>query len=215
MIGQFLLPLEFDLGATFLFALTGAWVAIRRDYDFIGVFTLALVTGVGGGLLRDTIFIRHEHPAVMEDARYIWAVMAATILATLTVPLARRFERLVAAVDALALGAYAVVGVEKALATDLSFTASILVGVVNATGGGLMRDILVRDEPLFFKPGQYYVLAALAGTILFELLLRYWQMPVQVAAWLSIGVTFLFRMLAIKFNWHTTPMPRWGEQSPP
>src|SRR5208282_2362533 len=146
MTDQFLLPLEFDLGATFLFALTGAWVAIRRDYDFIGVFTLALVTGVGGGLLRDTLFIRHEHPAVMEDARYIWAVMAATVLAALTVPLARRFERLVAAVD----------GVEKALATDLSFTASILVGVVNATGGGLMRDILVRDEPLFFKPGQYY-----------------------------------------------------------
>lgn len=210
MIGQFSLPIGFDLGATFLFALTGAWVAIRRDYDFIGVFTLALVTGVGGSLLRDGIFIQHEHPAVMEDARYIWVVLAATVFGALTVQLARRFDRLVATVDALGLGAYAVVGVQKALVSGLSPTASILIGVINATGGGLIRDVLVRDEPLFFKPGQYYVLAALAGAIIFTLALFFGDMSTPGAAWLSIGATFLFRMLAIKFNWHTTPMPRWG-----
>ena len=214
MIGQFQLPPAFDLAATFLFALTGAWAAMRRDYDVIGVFTLALVTGLGGGLLRDTLFIRHEHPAAIEDARYIWAVLAATALATLTVPLARRFDRLVAAVDALALGAYAVVGVEKALATHLSVTASVLVGVANAAGGGLIRDVLVRDEPLFLKPGQYYVLAALGGTMVFVVALTIWQAPVRVSAWLSIGATFFFRMLAIQFNWRTAPMPRWGGPSP-
>jgi uncharacterized membrane protein YeiH len=211
---QFQLLVGFDLGAVFLYALTGAWVAIQRRYDLVGVFALALVTGVGGGLLRDVVFIQQGHPAAMQDARYVWAVLAASGLAALTFPLAKHFEQLVATVDALALGAYAVVGAQKALAAGLSATDAILVGVINATGGGLIRDVLVRDQPLFFKPGQYYVLAALAGTSLFTILLLSWQVPVRKAAWLSIGGTFLFRMLAIRFNWRTSPMPRWGERSP-
>jgi uncharacterized membrane protein YeiH len=210
---QFQLPVGFDLGAVFLYALTGAWVAIQRKYDLVGVFTLALVTGVGGGLLRDAVFIQQGHPAAMQDARYVWAVVVASGLAALTFPLAKHFEQLVATVDALALGAYAVVGAQKALAAGLSATDAILVGVINATGGGLIRDVLVRDRPLIFKPGQYYVLAALAGTSVFTILLLGWRVPVRTAAWLSIGGTFLFRMLAIRFNWRTSPMPRWGESS--
>lgn len=215
MANQFYLPIEFDLGAIFLFALTGAWVAIRRNYDFIGVFTLALATGVGGGLIRDSILIQQGAPAFMKDARDIWVVLAATVFGALTFTLARRFDRLVAAVDALGLGAYAVVGVQKALAAGLSPTASILVGVANATGGGLIRDLLVREEPLFLKPGQYYALAALAGCIMFLVLLQYWQLPAQVAAWSTIAAIFLFRMLAIQFNWQTAPMQHWGLWRPP
>jgi len=211
----FQLPLGFDIGAVFLFALTGAWVAIERKYDFVGVFTLALVTGVGGGLLRDVVFIQQGHPAAMQDARYVWAIVAASALGAVTFPLAKHFGQVVATVDALALGVYAVVGAQKALAAGFSPTDAILVGAINATGGGLIRDVLVRDEPLFLKPGQYYVLAALGGTSLFTVLLLSWQVPVKTAAWLSIGGTFLFRMLAIRFNWHTSPMPRWGEASSP
>jgi len=214
MTGQFQLPPAFDLAAVYLFALTGAWAAIRRNYDLVGVFTLALATGLGGGLLRDVVFIQHEHPAAMEDARYIWAVLAATFSAALTSPLAQRFEQLVALVDALGLGVYAVVGSEKALGTGLPVTDAIFVGVINATGGGLIRDVLVRDEPLFLKPGQYYVLAALAGTLLFTLLLTYGQAPMRTAAWISIGGTFLFRMLAIRFNWRTSAL-RWGKKTTP
>jgi uncharacterized membrane protein YeiH len=89
----FLLPIEFDLAATFLMALTGAWVASRRGYDLVGAFMLAFVTGVGGGVLRDSIFIK-QIPLVMQDARYLWAVLAAVVLAIATERLAERFERL-------------------------------------------------------------------------------------------------------------------------
>jgi uncharacterized membrane protein YeiH len=208
-MSHFELPIQFDLAAVFLFALTGAWVAIKRGYDFIGVFTLALVAGVGGGLIRDGLFLQDGAPAFMKDARYLYAVVAATAVGAFTFVLAQRAERLIAAVDALGLGAYAVVGMQKALVAGLSPVAAILVGVVNATGGGLIRDVLVRDEPLLLRPGQYYALAALGGCILF-LGLRYsGAVPLRDAAWYSIGFVFALRMLAIRFNWQTGSMGYW------
>ena len=65
------LPIAIDLGATFLFSITGAMVAIRRHYDFIGVFVLALACGLGGGLLRDAVFIQTGPPAAMRNGAYI------------------------------------------------------------------------------------------------------------------------------------------------
>ena len=214
MNAQFQLPLEFDIAAVFLFALTGAWVAIKRGYDFIGVFTLALVAGVGGGLIRDGLFIQDGAPAFMQDPRYIYAVLAAMVFGAATFVLAQRVERLMAAVDALGLGIYGVVGMQKALAAELSPVAAILVGVINAVGGGLIRDVLVRDEPLLLRPGQYYTLAALAGCIVFMALRLHGGVPVAHAAYYSIALVFALRMLAIQFNWQTGSMGywRWGRR---
>jgi uncharacterized membrane protein YeiH len=113
------------------------------------------------------------------------------------------------------VGAYAVVGIQKALGAELSVAAAILVGVVNAVGGGLVRDVLVREEPLFFKPGQFYVLAVVLGCLLFVILALELGMEVTPAALITIGATFLFRVLAIRFNWKTSPV--WDEtnQRPP
>src|SRR6202012_2519626 len=80
---QFRLPIYFDLGATFLYALTGALVAVRRHYDIVGLFVLALVSGVGGGLIRDGIFIQNGPPLAMKDARYLYAVLAGCFAAVL------------------------------------------------------------------------------------------------------------------------------------
>jgi len=76
---SFLLPIWFDLAAVFLFALTGVWAATRRGYDVVGAFVLAFVTGVGGGLLRDAVFLQ-EIPAVMRDGRFLWVVLAAVVI---------------------------------------------------------------------------------------------------------------------------------------
>ena len=195
MAQSFLLPIEFDLAATFLMAMTGVWVAGRRGYDVIGVFTLAFVSGVGGGLLRDSIFLS-QPPAVMQNPLYLVAVLAAVVVGVLFYRLALRFERLVAYVDALALAVYAVVGADKALVAGIAPVGAVLIGMANAVGGGLLRDILVRDEPLVFKPGQFYVLAASGGCALF-VALRYYGQPVQEAAAASISVTLLLHLLAI------------------
>jgi len=205
---SFLLPIEFDLAATFLAALTGVWVASRRGYDLVGVFMLAFVTAVGGGVLRDSVFIK-QIPLVMQDARYLWAVTAAVAVALVTEKLAVRFEKLTAYTDALALGVYGVVGANKALIAGIAPEAALLVGICNAVGGGLIRDVLVRDEPLVFKPGQLYVLAALGGCAPFVVLSHVYGVDSNLAAWISIAITMLLRLLAIRFNWTTRSVREW------
>ncbi len=223
--GHFTLPIEIELAATLFFSLTGALAALRRGYDVIGLFALAFVTGVGGGLLRDGLFIQQGPPAVTADSRYILVVLLSGCVAFLfrgkVIGMSRmiawldtlgvrthffrdqaaRFNKGIAWLDALGLGAYAVVGVQKSLYAGLSVAAAILVGVINAAGGGLLRDVLVRDEPLLFKPGQFYVLAAFAGCLLFPLLALSFKMEATSAALIAILVTFVFRLLAIQFNW--------------
>lgn len=201
----FSLPVWFDLVAVFAFALTGALVGIRRGYDIVGVFFLALVSSIGGGLIRDGVFIpRGEATPLLTDARYIQLIVAATVVGALFGGHVKRFKRLVALIDAAGLGAYAAFGTQKALHAGLSVPAAVLVGVINAAGGGLLRDIIVREEPLVFKPGQFYVLTAVAGAVTFVFLSVHLGYPATTAAIVAVAVTFVFRVLTIVFNWRTT-----------
>lgn len=204
--GNFELPIYIDLSAAFLFGATGALAAMKRGYDWVGVFFLAFATAVGGGLIRDGIFISKGPPAVTQQSGYVLVILASALVAFLVRHRAQRLNRVIAVMDALGLGAYAVVGVQKALAAELSVAAAILVGVVNAAGGGLARDVLTREEPLVFKPGQFYVLAALAGCLLFVVLSLHCGVNSARAAIVTIAVTFLCRMLAIRYNWKTRPL---------
>jgi uncharacterized membrane protein YeiH len=209
MVGvPFQLPIEFDLAAVFLFALTGVWIAARRGYDVVGAFVLAFATGVGGGLLRDAVFLR-EIPLVMQDSRYVWAIVAAVVVGAIAERVATRIERAFTLVDAAATGAYGVYGVNKALLAGLPPEAALLVGVCNAVGGGLIRDILVREEPLLLKPGQLYAIASLAGCIVFVGSSYYYGLQVEASAWVAIGVTVAVRLLAVRFDWKTGPFGRW------
>jgi len=206
---MFHLPAIFDLGAVFFFALTGALAAIRRGYDFVGMFILAFVTGVGGALIRDGLFIQQGPPSIAIDGRYLVAVVFACLAGMAIGGFIERFQKTIAYIDALGLGAYAVVGVQKAWVAGMSLPAAIMVGTVNAVGGGLLRDIIVRVEPLMLKPGQFYVLAALFGDILFVILIVASQLSASVSALIAIGATFVFRVLTIHFNWQTKSVRPW------
>ena len=205
MVGvSFQLPVEYDLVAVFLFALTGVWAATKRGYDVVGAFVLAFVTGTGGGLLRDGIFLQ-EVPLVIQDSRYLWAVLAALVIGGLAQSLADRFAGLLSYVDAAAIGVYAVYGANKSLIAGAPMEAAVLVGLCNAVGGGLIRDVIVREEPLLLKPGQVYFLATLVGCVAFVLMSHRYGWETQMSAYLAIAMTLLLRILAIRFNWSTTP----------
>lgn len=205
MPAAFTLPAWFDLGATFAFALTGAIAGMQRGYDIVGIFFLALASGLGGGLIRDGVFLPGTGATpLLTDPRYIGLVLAATIVATFFGTHVKRVRRVIALIDALGLGAYAAFGTQKALHAGLAAPAAILVGVINASGGGLLRDILTREEPLVFRPGQFYVLTAVAGAVTFVFLFAQLEIAPTPAAVIAITVTFVFRALTIVFNWRTT-----------
>lgn len=199
----FQLPVWFDLGATFAFGLTGALAAIRRGYDIVGTFFLALATGIGGGLFRD-VFLPHADPTpLLTDARYIELIAVATIAGALFGRYVKRFRRTIALIEALGLGAYAAFGTQKALQAGVAAPAAILVGVINAAGGGLIRDVLTRSEPLVFKPGQFYVLTAVAGAVSFVFVTAQLRLSATWGAVVAIVVTSVFRVMTIVFNWRT------------
>ena len=201
------LPVMFNVGAVFFFALTGALAARRLGYDIVGVFVLAFATGLGGGLIRDS-FLRGSGPVLaLTDPRMMMAVLLATLfgLFHLSVRLGN-FNRLVAVLDAIGLGAFAVVGTNKALKADLHWLAAVFVGVVNAVGGGLLRDLLTRTEPLMLKPGQFYALAALFGACIYAALTLQLRVPIVQAAIVATLATVVLRLLTIAFNWKTKPV---------
>jgi uncharacterized membrane protein YeiH len=207
------LRLYIDLSATFLFATTGAMFAIRRGYDWVGLFVLALCAGLGGGLLRDSLFIQQGAPVAMRDASYLWAVVAGCVATVLFHRFAGRMEKAFLFADALGLGAYGVVGTSKAFAAGLSPLASIFVGVVNAVGGSVIRDVLVRAEPLVFKPGEFYAFAALLGCLTYGSMAIWLRIAPPIPALAAIVVTFVVRMLSIRFKWATAPILTEGKRA--
>ncbi len=202
----FLLPIWFELAAVGLMALTGGIVAMKRGYDVVGIAALALLVGLGGGLIRDGIFIQQGPPSVVTNPLYIEAALLGAAFGALLGDRVERFRRIIAGVDALALGAYAAFGVQKALGAGLPAAAAILVGVVTAVGGGLLRDVITNEEPLVFRPGQFYALVALAASTLFVVLTVEVGLPPTWSAIVVTVLTFVFRVLTIVFNWKTAPL---------
>src|SRR3954447_18340098 len=178
-------------------------VAIRRHYDLIGLFVLALACGLGGGLLRDGVFIQSGPPAAMRNGGYIIMVAMGCMAAILFFPHVERLSKPFLIIDALGTAAYGVVGASKASEAGLAIPACMFVGLVNAAGSGLIRDVLVREEPLFFKPGQFYAIASFLGVITFTVLAVFVRAPVVFSALLGIAITFVIRLLAIVLNWQT------------
>jgi len=198
------LSVAFNVSAVFFFALTGALAARRLGYDIIGVFALAFVTGLGGGLIRDSLLHGTGPVAALTDPRFMVAVLAATVFGLFRFSAKiESFNKVVAVLDAIGLGAFAAVGTDRALRMELHWLAAIFVGVVNAVGGRLLRDLLIRNEPMLLQPGQFYALAAVIGAFTYATLILHWHIPTLHAALYATLATVVFRVLAITFNWKT------------
>ena len=201
--GPFSLPIVFDVAASFLLAVTGAMAGVRKRYDLVGVLVLSLATGLGGALLRDGLFLRHGPPAVLTDGRYLLGVLAGGFTGAFFGRHLHRVRLVIVVLDALGLGVYGMVGAQKSLAAGLPLVSVALVGCVNAVGGGVVRDVLVREEPLIFKPGEFYAVAALAGVLLFIGLAAGLHLPEEPSALAGISLAFMVRLLSIRLGWRT------------
>ena len=195
-----------DLGGVFVFALSGASLGARKRFDVVGILVLATATSLGGGILRDTLLGEHP-PAALRDQWYLWMPLVATVLAVAAHRAIERLNRPVLVFDAAGLGLFCVVGSAKALAYDLGSLSAVLLGVVTAVGGGVIRDVLARDVPSVFKPetALYAIPAALGATATVVV----WSQDAfgaPAAAAIAVGV-FALRLLALRFDWRA-PLAR-------
>lgn len=194
-------PLWLDLLTVAVAAVTGALTAVRLRFDIVGVTALAILTGLGGGIIRDVLL--GQVPVAVHGNRYIVAAVAAAAAGFLFARWVQRFGWVLAWADAASLGLFGVVGVSKALANGLAVAPAVLVGVVTAVGGGALRDVFSGQPPEIFRPGQLHALAVLGGVLVYvgldELDVR-----LGVSAAVSALVTFGLRMAALRRGW-TTP----------
>lgn len=208
MTSAFHVPVYFDYLATFAWALSGAIVAMRKRCDIVGVFVLALLTSMGGSILRDGVFLQRP-PPVLTDLFYLPLILAATLLAAVfrhRIAHLRVVDRLVGTIDAIGTPAFAVVGLQLALESGIPLPGVILVGAVSGVGGGVLRDLIVREVPFILQPGQFFALVVLLACIAFLTLTLGLQLDTARAAWATIALFFVVRMLTIRYNWHTHPL---------
>ncbi|MDZ4745030.1 MAG: TRIC cation channel family protein [bacterium] len=198
----FNLPVWWDLAATFLFALVGTRFAISRGYDVIGVMVLSIVAGVGGGIVRDLV-MQVGTPVVLSDPWYVGLAWTAALIGLYIHKLIPKYQKWLDVLSAVSIGLYGVFGAQKALLFGLSPLTAIFIGFLNAIGGGVLRDVLVRNEPDIFRPGTYFAVAALAGVVVFVVAARVAMLEYDVAATLGIIATVSIRLLAMKYGWKT------------
>jgi uncharacterized membrane protein YeiH len=206
----------FDYGATFAWALSGAVLGARRGYDFTGTFALALVSSCGGGLLRDAVFLQAGPPAMIRTPAYLLIAATAALVTWLAgvrslASWRQRVARATSVADALGLGAFAVVGTQLALSASIGVVGAMLVGVINAVGGGFLRSVILRQTPEVLKPGRLTALAAFAGTVLYLLLCRGFQLDEQVAGWSTMTAVAALRFASIHYQ--LTTRPAWSLES--
>jgi uncharacterized membrane protein YeiH len=194
------LPVYVELAAVVTGALSGALHGLRKGADALGVLALSIATGVGGGILRD-VLVGQGPPAALKDARYLIVVGAASLLALLLGSLVARFGRVLALVDAVLLGLWVVMGLEKALAAGLPAVAAIFLGVITAVGGSVIRDLLSGERPSIVGPGELYESAALAAAVVYVALLRGLALPPWPAELGAVTTACALRLLAIRYRW--------------
>ena len=154
-----------DLAGTLVFAVSGALQANRHELDFLGFMVLAVATGVGGGIIRD-MMLGATPPAVFQDELYlIVCVVGGVLVFRAAPPIARRWNRVLVA-DAVGLGVFAAIGAAKAWAFGLGPIGVMMMAALTATGGGVVRDLLVREVPAVIKSG-FYATAALIGGLVY------------------------------------------------
>lgn len=198
-----------DLIGVFVFALSGALAAVRKKLDLFGVVVVGSATALGGGLLRD-LLIGDTPPASLRDWRYLSVAAVASVLTFLFHTQVRALWRWVLFFDAAGLGLFTVTGTSKALGVDaLSPAGAVLIGVLTAVGGGLARDVLLREIPVVLR-SEIYAVAALAGAVVITAGQQLIGAGDASGVWLALAavlVTWGLRILSLWRRWNA-PLPR-------
>lgn len=196
-----------DLVAVGVFAASGALAAAEKRLDILAFLLFGTITGVGGGTLRDLLL---QLPVFwISDVRYLWICISLSALTWYLAPMLSARRRLLLWADALGISLFCVLGCAKAVQYDAPGIVAIVMGVMSASFGGLIRDTLLGRESVLFG-AELYVTAALAGAASYVLLLQIPGLLAGYALLLAMLPAFVLRAGALRFGWSLPSYRRLG-----
>ncbi len=187
-----------DMIGTAAFAASGAWAGVRREMDLFGVLVLGMVTAIGGGTLRD-LLLGDTPPFCLKDENYLWLSLIVSLLVFIGHRHLKRISNPLLYFDAIGLGTFVVIGTGKALQFNLGPIGAVLMGIMTATAGGVIRDVLSSQVPLILQR-EIYASACLIGAGLM-VTLQYTPLPQNLIFILTATTVITLRLLAISRNW--------------
>jgi uncharacterized membrane protein YeiH len=158
------LILGLNLAGTFVFGLSGGLAGVRAKLDLFGIIVLSAVVGLAGGIIRDLLI--GAPPATFRDWRYLVAAGAAGLVCFFARPALERIQQEVLLFDALGLGLFCVTGATKALDFHVGPAQAILLGAITGIGGGMLRDVLLREIPTVLRHELYAIPALLGAAVM-------------------------------------------------
>jgi len=202
--------LSLDLVRVFVFALSGGLAAVRARLDIFGVIVVAAITALGGGVLRDTLLAANP-PYAFRHWPYLVVPCAAGIATFLWHPQIARLRPLVLMLDAAGLGLFTVTATQRSLDTGLGWIAAMVIGIVTGIGGGVIRDVLLRQIPVVLQK-EIYAVAALvgAGLVCLGHAVGPWPSPWLIA---PAMVIFGVRLVSLRRHWSAPIAPHLEDQA--
>jgi len=187
-----------DIIGTLVFAISGVLTAIDSKFDIVGASIIGMVTAVGGGTLRDML-IGQTPVGWMTDLNYLWAIIAALLLSYLFKKRILKLRKSMFFFDTIGIGLFTILGVQKTLSVGLEPPIAILMGIVSAVFGGIIRDVLTNKVPLIFRK-EIYASACLAGGLVFLGLEQTSNIP-TLNMLISMLTVVIIRYLSVRNNW--------------
>ncbi len=193
-----------DILGTFSFAVSGAFAAKEKRLDIFGVLILAFVTAIGGGTIRDMLI--GDLPAGwMQNPKIGWVIAAGAAGSLFFGNRLQQMQKVLNIFDALGLGLYTIIGIQKGLSHGLDPAVCIALGTITGCFGGVIRDVLLNQVPLIFHK-EIYASASIGGGAIYFLLLAL-HMPEIVTAAISIILIFVIRMIVVRYKLN---LPVWN-----
>ncbi len=196
-------PIWLDLLCVRIGAFQGALFAIfYKRFDLIGVISVAILTGLGGGILRD-LLLAVGRPAAMED-KYILTAVGGAAVALLVGRWYKKAANGVVFLDSVAMSLFAIAGTYKATVNITSDLVAVLLGVVTAVGGGVLRDVVCRTTPQIFSGGPLYATGSLIGATVFVFLEKS-MLDFNIVVAISATLIVAIQMASVRFRIHLKP----------
>ncbi|GAA13569.1 hypothetical protein GOALK_086_00110 [Gordonia alkanivorans NBRC 16433] len=183
-----------------VFAASGAMVGVRKDFDMWGIVTVGVLTGAGGGVLRD-VLLGITPPSSIENFGNVLTGTIASLLVFAFHPAFTKLRRSILVLDAFGMGLFAATGASIAVEVGASAFAATAVGLLTAVGGGVLRDVISNEIPLLLQPADLYAVPALLGATVVAV--GSYHTPVPDWVWLIVGSILAtgLRLLGLKFGW--------------